>query len=204
MKYLKDIVDEKLNISNIANEKESFSTKYNRKLAPHTEQTRMFKKFFNDLSEIPGLLVSICKMTDERIPSELKYKIRSDEIDEIFNSPKTWKSVLHMLFHPSGWDIRTDNIIADITNRRVIWFLGLGNLDTSDISDLKKIGFIDVDDETILSEKGKYAYDKFYDKDCYSVFKNVLERFKAGDLQVFISFSDLYSNINKIYKEFFE
>ena len=37
-----------------------------------------------------------------------------------------------------------------------------------------------------------FVYDKFYDNDCYSVFIDVLERFKSGKSQVFISFPDLY------------
>ena len=209
MKYLKDIVDEKLHIKDAVETTNSFSHKYMSKAAPRIQLTKKFKQFFEDLGGLAGLQVQILEKGRTDIGYKLKYVIRSEEPDETgyssYSLPTTYKSVLHKLFSPSEWNVRTSDVLNDIDQRGATWFLGLGNLDTSDISDLKKIGFLACDEEEdIIGTKGKYNENKFVDNNSYKTFIYVLEKFREDDTQVFISFPDLYSNINKIYKEFFE
>ena len=200
MRHLNKYVFEKLEVSKY---KESFVNKYKSRNSHRSEQTKKFKKFFNDLGEMGGLIVDILKYSC--IGSTNKsYKIRSEEPDEIKtknNNPNTWKAMLEYLFGLHEQDIRTDDILKDPTDGNDNYILALGNLDDDDIKYLCKLGFKKIDK---FIDNYDPEVDFRNDNDYKCCQRGLLEAQKDEKCQIAIYFRDLYNNIDNIYEEFFE
>ena len=155
--------------------------------SPDSIKFKKFKNFFEDLKECAGLGMAIIKYNYNgwiAIITDLYY-IREDEPNirkNLNGRPKTYEYVLYKLFDHEQEDIRS---IKSIDER---YHLVLTNIN-DDVDMLERLNFKNVPKEAYKAS-GISSDDKFY-KDKYQK-------------TMFISFIDLYNNIDEIYKTFFE
>lgn len=155
--------------------------------SPESVRFKKFKKFFEDLKECAGLGVAIIEYNYNnwgKVITDLYY-IREDEPNIRKSSdgrPKTYEYILYRLFDHEQYDIRS---IKSIDER---CYLALTNID-DDVDMLEQLKFKDVPRE-VYGTSGISTGDRFYQD--------------KKQKTMFISFVDLYNNIDEIYKAFFE
>ena len=191
MKSLSNTVVEKLEIN-----KEYQLTWAARKKAKHVEslaQIKKFKQFFEELKECSGLGISIIKREDGRfcwLYLDLYY-IRETEQDkyiQVYKKPKTYKCILKTLFGEEDLDIHRP---ADIDSDVCIVLVNIED----DIDMLKNLGFTKITHNNLNSDRVKFDHDTNFT----DLYKDL-----STNIGMCISIKDLYNNIDKIYKAFFE
>ena len=188
MKTLTSVVTEKLTINKEL--KQTWAQRYKTGNVAKRAGINKFKKFFNEMKELTGLIFFVWKdhsnLNDYGNVFSWPYKIRENEPDKnLWNTYdniytfKTYNGFLELMFDESHLDIHDED---DIYNSSIgKWCLCIRNVDESK-SMLKKLGFEDIDS----------GINKYYTK------------INNHNDWMFITFKDLYENIDNIYKEFFE
>jgi len=167
----------------------SFAARYRAKYSASQTKFYKFKKFFEELEQLAGLYLFIWAGNDHDNYNQLRimpYRIREHEPNKTnynYNSDhfsmKTYKSLIDILFdNEDKFDINSSTDVERFGN----YYLYIRNIDEYK-SILESLGF----EET---EFGENNYVKHY---------NVYQYKWLG-----ISFKNLYDNIDKIYKAFFE
>lgn len=217
MKNINNYLFEQFKISK--DTKVSFANKYRGKSDNRRHSFSKFKKFFEDLSEMSGLIVNLVFYSRQEISYIYSYKIRDNEPAKISNysynynsepqyyGTRTWKSILNIMFDEEKLDLNSLDDLYEKNEKDYMLFLS--NLDEDEINELVKCGFKKyIDKEDVLDKcKNKHDLDEWEDtferKVKYSV-SRIEGKSHLKDNTVWISLIDIYNNINKIYSSIFE
>lgn len=178
MNKIEKFIIEKLQVSADTVIKHTFSSKHREKHISTRSKINKFKKFFEDLIDMAGLRIAFSYPNKRESLIKL-YKIRENEPDTaLYNNDgamRSYKCILETLFKETNWDWNDED------NLNMSYLLCLDGFDDDELRTLEKIGF---KEEEVKVQKSQYDY--------------VNKEFMT------ISIKDLYDNIDKIYKTFFE
>lgn len=217
MKNINNYLFEQFKISK--DTKVSFANKYRGKSDNRRQSFSKFKKFFEDLSEMSGLIVNLIYYSKRAWQYIYSYKIRDNEPDKTANysysnnnNPdyygiKTWKTVLKLMFDEEKLDLNSLDDLYEKNEKDYILFLS--NLDEDEINELVKCGFKKYIDKEDVLDKCKNKHDlkdweDTLDRRVYYSVSKIEEKPYLKDNTVWISLIDIYNNINKIYSSIFE
>lgn len=156
-----------------------------------------FRKFFEQLAELPGIYVGIFDTKEANWSSHAHwsfepYKIKYNELERtkidfsidgyrIF-SIKSLNTIVHLLIDDDTMCFALDDASAIKNSSFILYLFGL---EKDEVDELCKVGFSKADDAY-----ASVSFDKIKDKSIETV--------------VCISFPDLLANINTIYRTVFE